>query len=160
MNPFTILRLTPSDLRTALRLMSTFSTGMSSETALIDFLGDPANILLAAVAADQPEAGQALGMLVGYILPRWERENPMQFLYSIEVLASHRRLGIAAALIGEFLAIGRRAGCFKAFVLTDGGNTAAMRLYTATGATRPHRDDVLFVWEAQTEEGNPVQPAD
>jgi ribosomal protein S18 acetylase RimI-like enzyme len=137
-----ITRLNPEDLQVAFQNISLFWEQVPSQEQLLSFLGEPSNILLAAWVGDQP-AGQA----IGYILSRWDANPPMLFLYSIDVLTPYRRRGVGSALVKVFRQVGREAGCGKTFVLTSENNLPAVALYTSTGASRPHDDDVLYVWE-------------
>jgi ribosomal protein S18 acetylase RimI-like enzyme len=107
-----------------------------------DFLSDPRNYLLAAYVD-----GAFAGFLYGYELARLEREAPMMFLYSIDVLPAHRKKGVGKRLIEELKSICIRRGFMKMYVITGDGNEAAMNLYRSAGGARPAGDDVVFVWE-------------
>lgn len=141
-----ITRLGQKDLQDAMHSVSLFWERPPEEEKLRAFLSDQRNVFTAAWVGDQP-AGQALG----YILPRWDDNPPMLFLYSIDVLTPYRRRRVGSALVEAFRQVGREAGCGKTFVLTSEGNQAAVALYTITGARRPHDDDVLYVWEEREE---------
>lgn len=142
----TITRLNPKDLQVAFHSVSLFWERPPKVEKLHEFLSDQGNVFIAAWVGDQP-AGQALG----YILPRWDANPPMLFLYSIDVLTRYRRRGVGSALVEAFRQVGREAGCGKTFVLASEGNQAAVALYTSTGARRPHDDDVMYVWEEREE---------
>ena len=138
----TIARLGPGDTERARRCCAPFWDMGSAATNLTGFLADPHCVLLAAEVDGEP-----VGQVVGHVLRRWDPRPPMLLLYSIDVIAGRRRRGIARALVTEFLRIGRGLGCGSAFLVTNESNAPAVRLYEACGGTRPHPDDVLFVWE-------------
>ena len=142
MEKITVARLGPSDLKAALHNVLTFWDEPPVGADLQKFLNDPGNVLL-----EGQRGGELAGGLLGYVLGRPDGKPAMLFLYSIDVLSAHRRVGVARAMIREFLRTGREAGCGKAFVLTDAGNGPAMTLYAATGALRPRQNDVLYEWE-------------
>ena len=146
MEEITVVRLGAADLKAALHCVLTFWDEPPEGADLQDFLEDAGNVLLAGYRVED-RGGELAGSLVGYVLKRWDGNAPVLFLYSIDVLAAHRRVGVASALIREFNRIGREAGCRKAFVLTDEGSRPAMALYASTGAFRPRRNDVLYEWE-------------
>jgi aminoglycoside 3-N-acetyltransferase I len=57
----------------------------------------------------------------------------------LAVAASHRRRGVATALIGELKTIAAARGAYVIFVQADRGDDPAIALYTKLGA----REDVL-----------------
>lgn len=138
----TITRYGPEDLEAAFQNVSLFWEVPPAEEALRSFLAEPRNVFIAAQVHGE-QAGQA----IGYILPRWDGNPPMLFLYTIDVLPVFRRRGVGRKLIEAFRRAGERAGCGKTFVLTSETNAPAMALYAGTGARRPHDDDVMFVWD-------------
>jgi len=109
---------------------------------LAALLADPDCILIAAESDGEP-----VGQVVGHVLRRWDSGPPMLLLYSIDVVAAHRREGIGGRLVTELRRVGRERGCGSTFLVTNESNAPAMALYRALGGTRPHTDDVLFVWE-------------
>lgn len=141
-DPIHVTRLRPADLQAAQENISLFWEQVPTDQQMLEFLHKPSNFLFAAWVGEQPA-----GQVTGYLLPRWDANPPMLFLYSIDVLPRYRRRGIGRLLVEAFRRAGREAGCGKTFVLTSENNLAAVRLYTTTGAHRPHDDDVLYVWE-------------
>lgn len=111
-----------------------------------EFLKKETNYLLAAYV-DNTLAGFAYA----YELDRIEQSKPMVFLYSIDVLPEYQRRGIGKQLIEALRAEFTEEGFCKMFVLTDEGNTAAMRLYQSTGGKRVLPDNVLFVYNEEKE---------
>lgn len=114
---------------------------------LAAYLSDPNCILLVGDVDGEPA-----GQIVGHILKRWDARRPMLFLYSIDIVATYRRKGIARRLLDEFLRLGKEAGCDSAFVLTNASNTPAMRLFEALGGTRSNPDDAMFEWQIAHEQ--------
>ena len=90
---------------------------------------------------------ELVGQVIGYILDRWDADEPMLFLYSIDVVESYRRQGIGKALIQAFRELGRVRGCSELFVFTHESNFPAMRLYESTGGKRASPDAVMFEYD-------------
>jgi ribosomal protein S18 acetylase RimI-like enzyme len=92
-----------------------------------EFLADPRHHI--AVAIDD---GQVVGFASGlhYIHPD---KPPELWINEVGVAPSHQRRGLAVAVLRALLEVGRSHRCTHAWVLTDRGNLAANRLYTALG---------------------------
>jgi ribosomal protein S18 acetylase RimI-like enzyme len=142
MAEFSIKHLTKKDSDKAKVSVALFWKTFPDTKTISHFLDNPHNILLSAEVA-----GESVGQLIGYILDRWDRHEPMQFLYSIDVMEKYHRQEIARALIKEFRKIGRELGCFKTFVFTNENNIPAMRLYESSGGKRLNQDDVMFEYD-------------
>ena len=106
------------------------------------FFEDEKNILLVAYGNSQPR-----GFLYAYLLEDIKGEQPKMFLYSIDVLESHRRKGIGTELIGVLKRVAKENSCSKIFVITNKSNVAAMALYKNTGGLFESDDDVVFVYQ-------------
>ena len=145
----TISRLGEQDLERAADNCTLFWQMSASQENLRQFLRDNRNILIVAEANDQP-VGQALG----YILQGWDARAPKLFLYSVDVVESHRRRGVGRRLIESFREVGRQSGCEEMFVFTNVANQPAMRFYESLGGTRSNPDDVMFEWKADLERTN------
>ena len=100
-------------------------------------LGGDSFIALAAFGAD----GAVVGALCAYELHKFEQERSEIYIYDLAVAASHRRQGIASALIGALQKIAAARGAWVIFVQADTGpeDAAAIALYTKLGV----REDVL-----------------
>ena len=61
------------------------------------------------------------------------------YIYDLAVAASHRRCGIATALIDALRALAARRGAYVIFVQADHGDDPAIALYDKLGV----REDVL-----------------
>ena len=78
------------------------------------WLADPNNIAILAEAD-----GRAVGALAGYVLPKFEQERSELYIYDLAVCESHRRLGVATAMIEETRRIARDVGAWTVFVQAD-----------------------------------------
>lgn len=93
------------------------------------------NIILLVAELD----GQVVGGLTAYDLPKLEAARSEIYLYDLAVDASHRRRGIATALIAELQHIAADIGAWAVFVQADYGDDPAVALYTRLGV----REDVM-----------------
>jgi aminoglycoside 3-N-acetyltransferase I len=75
------------------------------------------NTHLVAMAAY--DGSQTVGGLVAYELPKLEQARSELYIYDLAVAETHRRRGIATALIGEVCALARAAGAWTVFVQAD-----------------------------------------
>jgi aminoglycoside 3-N-acetyltransferase I len=134
-----IMRLTNDEWEKARASIMLFWDTVPSQETIVKFLNNSQNIMLSA------ELEKSLvGLLIGYILERWDKDEPMLFLYSIDVAETYRRKGIGTALIEAAKKLGRAQSCSEAFVFTNASNLAAMQLYQSTGGKRSHPDDVVM----------------
>lgn len=103
-----------------------------------EFLVDPRHHL--AVALDE---GRVVGMAsaLHYVHPD---KAPELWINEVGVAATHRRRGLAAALLAALFAHGRSLGCREAWVATDEDNTAARRLYASAGGNEARHLVVTF----------------
>ena len=105
-----------------------------------EFLHDTRHHLAVAIDRDQV-VGFASG--VHYVHPDKTAEL---FINEVAVAPSHHRLGVGKAVVGALLEHATRLGCREAWVLTDRGNEAAMRLYASTGGDPGPHDHVMFTY--------------
>src|SRR5262245_53825269 len=82
---------------------------------------------------------RVIGGLAAYELEKFERSRSEIYIYDLAVSKTHRRRGIAIALINELGRIGAARGAYVIFVQADYGDDAAIALYTQLGS----REDVL-----------------
>ncbi len=134
-----ITRLTIDESEKALLSITLFWDTTPSQETIVKFLSNSQNILLSAEVDDLP-----VGQAIGYLLDRWDKDEPMLFLYSIDVAETYRRKGIGTALIAAVRKLGRVQGCSEAFVFTNESNLAGMQLYQSTGGKRSNPDDVVM----------------
>lgn len=101
--------------------------------------------------------GQIVGGITAYDLPKPEQARSELYLYDLAVLETHRRRGIAAALIAALRAIAAARGAWVVFVQADRGDDPAIALYAGLGT----REDVLHFDIAPTTgplaRGHPVR---
>ncbi len=99
-----------------------------------DKLSNPAVIALVA-----EEAGEVVGGLVAYELPKLEQKRSEVYIYDLAVATAHRRKGIATALIAKVRDIAKERGAWVVYVQADYGDEPAIALYTKLGI----REDVM-----------------
>ena len=134
-----IARLTTNEWEKAIDSITLFWDTAPSQETIVKFLSNSQNILLSAELDDAP-----VGQLIGYILDRWDKNEPMLFLYSVDVAETYQRRGIGKALIAAVRKVGRIEGCSEAFVFANESNLPAMQLYQSTGGKRSNPDDVVM----------------
>ena len=83
--------------------------------------------------------GSVVGGIAAYELQKFEQERSEIYIYDLAVAASHRREGIATALIQELKKIAVARAAYIIFVQADIGDNPAIALYTKLGT----REDVL-----------------
>lgn len=141
---FTIRVLGPDDVETMRALSRVFGEafddaetygGAKPSTAYLErLLGSECFIALAALDGDE-----VVGGLVAYELRKFEQQRSEIYIYDLAVAQSHRRRGIATALIAELKPIAKARGAWVIFVQADLGDDPAIALYTSLGV----REDVL-----------------
>jgi ribosomal protein S18 acetylase RimI-like enzyme len=94
-----------------------------------EFLADPRHHI--AVAIDD---GLVVGFAsaVHYVHPD---KQPELWINEVSVAPTHRRRGLAKAMLRLLFQVGRERNCTVAWVLTDRHNRAAMALYSSAGGT-------------------------
>jgi aminoglycoside 3-N-acetyltransferase I len=97
-------------------------------------LAQPNVIALAAIKHDQ-----LVGGLVAYELPKLEQARSEIYIYDLAVTETHRRRGVATALIDELRYIAAVCGAWVIYVQADYGDDPAIALYTKLGV----REDVM-----------------
>lgn len=78
------------------------------------WLANPDHFAVLGFSDDEP-----VGALAGYILRKFEQERAEAYIYDLAVLGSHRRKGVATAMIQEVRRIAREAGVWMVFVQAD-----------------------------------------
>jgi aminoglycoside 3-N-acetyltransferase I len=141
-----VRRLGTRDLELAVEAIRTLKEPTAQPTLggeyLEKFLSRPENVLIVAEQKGMPK-----GFLLAYMLDRVDRDQKMVCLYEIGVSESHRRRGIARAMIESLKLLCKQENAMKAWVITNRSNMAAVRLYERTGATcHPNGDEVGFVY--------------
>jgi aminoglycoside 3-N-acetyltransferase I len=91
------------------------------------------------------EEGERIGFVLVHELPRLSRGRSMFLVYDVDVVESHRRRGVATAMLRRVEEIARARGVVEGFVLTEPDNDAANRLYESLGGVRS--DVVMWDFE-------------
>lgn len=77
--------------------------------------------------------GQMVGAIAAYELVKFEQERSEFYIYDLAVSESHRRQGIATALIEAMGKIAKERGAWVMFVQADPPDEAAVALYDKLG---------------------------
>ena len=102
-------------------------------------LADPHTLMLVAFDGERP-----VGFVLAHDLPRRHGDRSGLFVYEVDVAATHRRRGIARALLARLAELARERGIRQCFVLTETDNAPANALYEALGGTVEGTD---VVWK-------------
>jgi aminoglycoside 3-N-acetyltransferase I len=139
-----IRQLTPDDAALMEALSATFGEAFNEvETYtrnrpngayLQRLLGSDYFIAVAAL-----KSGHVVGGIAAYELRKFEQQRSEIYIYDLAVSATHRREGIATALINELKKIAAARAAYIIFVQADIGDEPAIALYTKLGV----REDVL-----------------
>jgi aminoglycoside 3-N-acetyltransferase I len=113
--------------------VDTYQGAVPSDTYLKTLLGKPHFIALAALDGDE-----VIGGLAAYELEKFERARTEIYIYDLAVKESHRRQGVATALIRALQKIAKDRGAYVIYVQADPGDEAAIALYESLGT----REDV------------------
>jgi GNAT superfamily N-acetyltransferase len=132
-----VLLLGPGDEDLLARAVAMIEEAELSPERAKAHLADSSLIAVAAV-----EDGRVIGFIYGFVLRRFEHTDVV--IYSVDVDEPHRRKGAARAMMERVKATCRERGYAGSWVITNAGNTAAMRLYESAGGVRPNPDDVMF----------------
>lgn len=112
----------------------TFNNAPPSEAYLESLLAKPHIIPIVALTE-----GEVVGGLVAYELEKFEQARSEVYIYDLAVAESHRRQGIATALIERLREIAAERGAWVLYVQADYGDEPAIALYTKLGV----REDVM-----------------
>jgi aminoglycoside 3-N-acetyltransferase I len=128
---------TTTGLRIAIRLLASGEESVVRELATYEgpgdpeaLLADPRTWLLVAFDGDR-----AVGFVLAHELPRRHGDRAELFVYEVDVAETHRRRGIASALLERLAELAQERGIRTGFVLTEPDNGPANALYRAAGAT-------------------------
>ena len=90
------------------------------------------------VALAAIEDDTVVGGLAAYELPKFEQARSEMYIYDLAVRETHRRQGVATALINRVRAIGKERGAWVVFVQADKDDIPPVTLYSKLGV----REDV------------------
>jgi aminoglycoside 3-N-acetyltransferase I len=121
----------------AIRLLAPGDEGVVRELATYDgprdpeaLLADPLTLMLVAFDGERP-----VGFVLAHELLRRHGDRANLFVYEVDVPESHRRRGIASALLARLAELARERGIRIGFVLTEPDNEPANALYRSAGGT-------------------------
>jgi len=109
--------------------------------AAAELLADPRHHLAVAI-----DGGVVVGSVSAVHAVHPDDPRPELWINEVAVTPSHRRQGVARALLAAILEQGRELGCSEAWVLTDRGNAPAMGLYASLGGEEEESDTVMFTF--------------
>ncbi|MBC55247.1 MAG: GNAT family N-acetyltransferase [Gammaproteobacteria bacterium] len=139
-NGITIHRVTPDNTSVLTRVDDDVFDNPVQPALLNDFLANPSNLLVVAVA-DDTVVGMATG--IAYVHP----DKPLQlFVNEVGVSPRYQRQGIGKDLVDSLLEHGKQLGCVEAWVATEVGNTPARALYHKLGGEEDDEQAVVYTW--------------
>lgn len=94
-----------------------------NEEKLLAFIENQNNLALMEVIEDK-----VVGLVWGYTLERLDDE-PMMFIYSVDVIKEYRQRGIGKKLVKSFVDYANEHGYRNSFLITDKENIPANMLY-------------------------------
>lgn len=112
----------------------TYGAGWPEEDWIERLLAFPHVVAMVAEAD-----GTVVGGLVAYVLPKFEQRRSEIYVYDLAVAASHRRQGIATALLKALAPVADAEQAHAVFVQADSMDAAAIALYDRLG----RREEVL-----------------
>lgn len=151
---FTVRALAPSEVSLMRRMLDvfgvafgdrdTYSAKQPADAYLLQLLGNPHFVAIAAL-----EGEFVVGGLAGYVLPKFEQPRAEFYIYDLAVAESHRRRGVATAMIEELKRLAAARGICAIYVQADHGDDPAIALYSKLGIREevlhfdiaPHRRD-------------------
>ena len=142
--PLRIRRLTADDIDLMYALLRTFGeafdevdtycSNQPNAAYLERLLGSDSFIAVAAM-----EDGTVIGGIAAYELRKFEQQRSEIYIYDLAVAETHRRRGVATALMNELKTIAAARGAYVMFVQADIDDAPAIALYTKLGV----REDVV-----------------
>ena len=136
--PFEIHRLAPADVPRLRALNALFGEAFADpesyaaappdDSWLEALLGKAHVIALVALAGDA-----VVGGLVAYELDKFEQARREVYIYDLAVAETHRRRGIATALIAQLQELAAARDAWVVYVQADHGDDPAIALYEKLG---------------------------
>lgn len=127
-NPCTILRANKAHCKFATESLADLHNRIMDDAAMQEFLMDPRNYLLVAIADNR-----LVGSLRGYALQAPHRREPQFLLYEVDVRLECQNRGVGKALVTAFINEARTAGAFEMWVLTNEFNNLQWRCTPSVG---------------------------
>jgi aminoglycoside 3-N-acetyltransferase I len=95
------------------------------------------------IAVVATKDGQVVGGLAAYELEKFEQDRREIYIYDLAVADSHRRRGVATAMIGELRKVAAKRNVYVIFVQADLEDGAAIALYESLGTRKTaHHFDI------------------
>lgn len=114
--------------------VDTYCNNQPNAAYLKRLLGGDSFIAVAAMEGDT-----VIGGIAAYELKKFEQQRSEIYIYDLAVAETHRRRGVATALVNELKKIAAARGAYVMFVQADVDDAPAIALYTKLGV----REDVL-----------------
>ncbi len=114
--------------------VETYARNRPSAAYLERLLGSDYFIAIAAL-----QDSEVVGGIAAYELIKFDQERSEIYIYDLAVAATHRRQGIATALIQDLKKIAKVRGAYVVYVQADIDDEPAIVLYTKLGV----REEVL-----------------
>ncbi len=141
---FEVRTLGPGDVETMRAMLAMFGEAFGDSAAytarqpsdayLRDLLARDSFIAIAAL-----DGSLVVGGIAAYVLPKFEQARSEIYIYDLAVAESHRRRGIAVAMVEHLQALAPAHGAWVIYVQADRDDAPAVNLYTKLG----RREDVL-----------------
>jgi len=112
----------------------TYTAAQPDDAYLAKLLSGGAFVAIAAF-----DESNLIGGIAAYVLPKFEQARTEMYIYDLAVEESHRRSGVATAMIEELKQVAAARGIYVIYVQADYGDEPAIALYTKLGV----REDVL-----------------
>jgi GNAT superfamily N-acetyltransferase len=85
-----------------------------------------------------------MGRVYAHVLHRFGQTDLL--LYEVDVLETHHRKGVGKAMLEFVKRLCHDRGYREAWVLTEGENTAACRLYESAGGVEENSPTIMYVF--------------
>ena len=118
-----------------------------------DFLSDDRHHLAVAIDGDR-----VVGFVSAVHYAHPDKRYPEMWINEVQVAPTHRRRGVAKAMLTRILQHARDLKCTEAWVLTDRDNAPATSLYSTLGGEAGSDGGLMFSFTLEAEDGS-VQPS-
>lgn len=113
---------------------ASYAARQPDDDYLADLLASESFIAIAAL-----DGARVVGGIAAYVLPKFEQARSEIYIYDLAVAGSHRRRGIAVAMVEHLQALAPAKRAWVIYVQADRDDVAAVNLYSKLG----RREDVL-----------------
>jgi ribosomal protein S18 acetylase RimI-like enzyme len=140
--PITVRMLTAADEGVFAQVADDLFDDPLDPAATREFLNDPRHYM--AVALDG-SVMVGFASAVRYSHP--DKKRPQFWVNELSTAQSHRRRGLARAMMGLLAEAARDAGCFEMWVGTEVSNAAARRTYEAADGEEGDEPFMSYLWD-------------